>query len=282
MRLALLPRQGVRALAAAGLVLATTLGLTACERLAGIVAPEVPPPRSFMRGGVWYPAATGYWFHQYAEIEELSVFLSGLDFACTTVPPTEGKAGIGRLRCERSFRLPGGILSRTDVAEFSFRRNGAVVSAESGCRYALFDAHAASGTCQSFAAPGAVFFAGLVFFGTADGILGLTSLGGAQGSHPTFHLGVGNTCGALGRIAKASRRHRRARARGAWLGNCRHHNALALGFDHDAFGPAMAEALLHLSGTGHAPKAKRFLAVCIAHASYVSFKAVSPPSSPPD
>ena len=67
----------------------------------------------------------------------------------------------------------------------------------------------------------------------------------------------------------------------AGLARRRHHNALALGFDHDALGPAMAEALLHLSGTGGAPKAKRFLAVSIAHAFFVSFMAVSPPSSPP-
>jgi len=157
MRLALLPGQGMRAFAATGLVLAAALGLAACERVADIVAPDVPPPRSFMRGGAWFPAATGYWFHQYTEIEELTALLSGLDFACATVIPTDGKAGTGGLRCERSFKLPLGVLSRTDIAEFSFRRNGAIVSAESSCQYSLFDSRKLSGTCRSFAAPGAVY-----------------------------------------------------------------------------------------------------------------------------
>jgi hypothetical protein len=157
MRLALLRGHGMRAFAAAGFVVAAALGLAACERVADIGAPDVPPPRSFMRGGVWFPAASGYWFHQYTEIDELTTLMSDLDFACATVTPADGNAGTGRLRCERSFRLPLGVLSRTDIAEFSFRRNGAVESAEAGCRYALFDSQKMSGRCQTFAAPGAVY-----------------------------------------------------------------------------------------------------------------------------
>jgi len=171
MRTALARGRGRRAFAVAGLVLAAALGLAACERVADVVAPDVPPPRSFMRGGVWFPAATGYWFHQYAEIEELTALLSDLDFVCATVPATDGNAGAGGLRCERSFRLPGGILSRTDSAEFSFRRNGAVASAESACRYAFFDSAKLSGTCQPFAAPGAVFPSAESFARVVDAML---------------------------------------------------------------------------------------------------------------
>ena len=133
------------------------------------------------------------------------------------------------------------------------------------------------------AAKGAVFFPHAVFLGTAGGILGLARLGGAKGRHATFHFGIRDACGPLRRVTIVRWRSRLARARCArlWRGSGNHH-ALAFGFDHDAFGPAMAEALLHLSGTGGTPtKAKRLLAVCIAHASYVSFMAVSPPSSPP-
>jgi hypothetical protein len=157
MTLVLARGRGRHAFAAAGFALAAALGLAACERVADIVAPDVPAPRSFMRGGAWFPAATGYWFHQYAEIEELTALMSALDFACATVTPADGNAGAERLHCERSFRAPGGILSRTDTAEFGFRRNGAVEFAESGCRCAFFDSPKLSGACQPFAAPGAVY-----------------------------------------------------------------------------------------------------------------------------
>ncbi len=157
MRLALALWRGRRAVAAAGFVLAAALGLTACERVADILATGAPPPRSFMRGGVWFPAATGYWFHQYVEIEELTALLSELRFTCVALASADASAGAGRLRCERSFRSLGGILSRTDSAELGFRRNGAVEFAESGCRYAFFDSPRMSGTCRRFAAPGAVY-----------------------------------------------------------------------------------------------------------------------------
>jgi hypothetical protein len=122
--------------------------LAACNRTAGD-----PLPRHFMPGGVWYPAATGYWFHQYAESDELERLMKDLDFTCAKTP----SASESRLRCERGFRLPGGILSRTDYAEFAFRRNGAIALAESGCRYAFFDSPSLSGTCAQYAAKGAVY-----------------------------------------------------------------------------------------------------------------------------
>jgi hypothetical protein len=58
-----------------------------------------------------------------------------------------------------------------------------------------------------------------------------------------------------------------------------HHNALALGFDHDAFRPAMAEALLHLSGTGGTPPRPRgFLpSVSLMRPTYPSWR--EPPSA---
>src|SRR5690606_20266187 len=61
----------------------------------------------------------------------------------------------------------------------------------------------------------------------------------------------------------------------------RNDHALALGLHHHRMGPAVREALLHRTGTGGATQAQGFLAVSIAHASYISFPAVSPPSCPP-
>jgi hypothetical protein len=141
----------------AALVLAGALGLAACDRIAELTAPGVPPPRSFMHGGAWFPAATGYWLHQYAELDELTLFMGEIGFACGSTTAAGGDAGTEQLRCERSFRLPGGVLSRTDTVELKFRRNGAVEFAESGCRYAFFDSRTMSGTCEPFAAPGAVY-----------------------------------------------------------------------------------------------------------------------------
>lgn len=143
--------------AAAALVLVAVLGLTACDRLADPAGTGVPPPRSFMHGGAWFPAATGYWFHQYAEIDELSLFMGELGFECGSATAAAGESGAGQVRCERSFRLPGGVLSRTDTVELGFRSNGAIEFAESGCRYAFFDSSKLAGSCKPFAAPGAIY-----------------------------------------------------------------------------------------------------------------------------
>lgn len=115
-------------------------------------APGDPPPRWFMEGGVWYPAATGYWFHQYAAEDDLERLMAGLGFECTNAP---GKGG-DSLRCERGFRLPG-LLSRTDYAEFALRRNGAIALARSGCRFAFFGSESLGGSCTPYAAKGAVY-----------------------------------------------------------------------------------------------------------------------------
>ena len=127
---------------------ALAMSLASCGR-----TPDDPPPRSFMRGGVWFPAATGYWFHQYAERDEIERLMQDLAFTCDEAT----EAGETRLRCERGFRLPGGVFSRTDRMQIGFRRSGAVASAESDCRYAFFDAPPLSGTCAPFAARGAVY-----------------------------------------------------------------------------------------------------------------------------
>ena len=133
----------MRALAVAAIVLVCA----ACTR-----APGDPPPRHFMQGGVWYPAATGYWFHQYATNDDVQRFMEEVGFACAEVAAPMGN----RLRCMRGFRLPG-ILWRTDYAEFAFRRNGAVALAQSGCRFAFFESDSLSGACTPFDAKGAVY-----------------------------------------------------------------------------------------------------------------------------
>ena len=122
-------------------LVALTIALASCGR-----TPGDPPPRSFLRGGVWFSAATGYWFHQYAERDEIERLMQDLAFTCNEAT----KADETRLRCERGFRMPGGVLSRTDYVQFGFRRSGAVASAESDCRYAFFDAPSLSGTCAPF------------------------------------------------------------------------------------------------------------------------------------
>jgi hypothetical protein len=123
--------------------------LAGCDRFR---ADPLPPPRAFMPGGVWFPAATGYWLHQYAEADEIERLMHGLGFAC------EPSTGAGRtMRCERGFRFAGGMLSRKDYVQLTFRRNGAVAAAQSGCEYAVFDWGAFSGTCNTYAARGAVY-----------------------------------------------------------------------------------------------------------------------------
>jgi hypothetical protein len=131
------------------LVLAAyAIGATACSRM-----DADPPPRHYMQGGVWFPAATGYWFHQYAESEEIERLMVDLGFACRDAAGADGP----RVRCERRFALPGGLFARADFAEFAFRRNGAVALAESGCSFSFLAAASLSGTCTTYSARGAVY-----------------------------------------------------------------------------------------------------------------------------
>lgn len=120
--------------------------------VACVQAPGDPPPRHFMQGGVWYPAATGYWFHQYAVEDDLERLMPELGFECRKSPDP----GTAYLRCERGFRVPG-LLWRTDFAEFQLRRNGAIALAQSGCRFAFFGSEKLGGSCTPYAAKGAVY-----------------------------------------------------------------------------------------------------------------------------
>ena len=115
-------------------------------------APGDQPPRRFMEGGVWYPSATGYWFHQYATQDDIERLMADLGFACTEGAGDEAI----HLRCERGFRVPG-LLRRTDYAEFAVRRNGAIALARSGCRFAFLGSERLGGSCTPFAAKGAVY-----------------------------------------------------------------------------------------------------------------------------
>ncbi len=127
---------------------AAVIALAACDRAALDVA-----PRRFMQGGVWWPHAAGYWLHQYAERDEVERLMDGAGFACRDEPAAEG----ARLVCERGFRWPLGVVARRNVVEVAFRKNGVVAAAQATCAYALFDVEALSGTCDPFAAPGAVY-----------------------------------------------------------------------------------------------------------------------------
>jgi len=115
--------------------------------------PPDAPPRYFMEGGMLFPAATGYWLHQYAGRDELDAFLESVGFACNEAAAPEGN----RLRCERGFRMPGGVLTRTDTIEIAFRKSGAMARAESACQFRFFDSPGMSGTCAPYAASGAVY-----------------------------------------------------------------------------------------------------------------------------
>jgi len=70
---------------AALLLVAATLA-AACSRV-----PSDAPPRYFMHGGMLFPAATGYWLHQYAGPEELDGFLASTGFECKEAAGEEGK-----------------------------------------------------------------------------------------------------------------------------------------------------------------------------------------------
>src|SRR5690606_20075841 len=118
----------------------------------------------------------------------------------------------------------------------------------------------------------ALFLALAFVLGAAHGLLGLAGRGGLRRLQPAFHLGIGEA-GRPARGIPERRRRARSRRRPARL---RHNDPLALRRDDDILRPAVAEALLHLTGTP-AAEAKGFLAVCIAHAVSVSFPASVPP-----
>lgn len=138
-------------------VLALAAGLQGCERPADSTAPDLQPPRSFMKGGAWLPEATGYWFHQYVEQDELVAFMTDVGFACAAELAADKTPGAAHLVCERSFRYVGGLLSRSDTARLRLRGNGTIESAEAGCSYTLFDSPKMSGRCKRFVALGAVY-----------------------------------------------------------------------------------------------------------------------------
>jgi hypothetical protein len=142
---------------AAVLVLLAAALLSACVRAGDATAIEPLPPRSYIEGGAWFPESAGYWLHQYAERDELVESMGGAGFSCLPVPGTGNRTGHEHLRCERSFRFAGGLLSRWDSLEFTVRGNGSPESAEAGCRFALFDSPKLSGRCKRFVAAGAVY-----------------------------------------------------------------------------------------------------------------------------
>ena len=118
-------------------------------------------------------------------------------------------------------------------------------------------------------------FAGNLIGRTLQRFACLAGLGVAQRGKAPFHLCVRDAGGPFRGIAEMRCRPRCPGRSGS--AGLRDDHALALGLDHDVLRPAVAEALLHLSGT-RAAKAKRFLTVSIAHAFFVSFDAAVPPN----
>jgi hypothetical protein len=149
-----------------------TMAALALVAVACVQAPGDPPPRHFMQGGVWYPAATGYWFHQYAVEDDLERLMPELGFECRKSPDP----GTAWLRCERGFRVPG-LLWRTDFAEFQLRRNGAIALAWSGCRFAFFGSEKLGGSCTPYMAKGAVYPDIETFAAMAEAMLRPTPIG---------------------------------------------------------------------------------------------------------
>jgi hypothetical protein len=146
-------------------------GLSGCERPDDSTAIDPQPPRNFMKGGAWFPEAIGYWFHQYAERDELVALMDEAGFTCAPASAPASGPGIEHLRCERSFTYVGGLLSRSDSARFSFRGNGTVEFAEAGCQYTLFDSPTLSGKCKRFVASGAVYPSAEIFAQVVYGML---------------------------------------------------------------------------------------------------------------
>ena len=88
--------------------------------------------------------------------------------------------------------------------------------------------------------------------------------------HPAFEFRIRDASGTLRRIS--ARRGFVSAARGRSRPGLGHNNALTLGLDDDVLRPAMAEALLHLSGTGSAAQTQGLFAVSIAHSSSLPFR----------
>ena len=97
------------------------------------------------------------------------------------------------------------------------------------------------------AAAFAVFLARLLIGQARGGFFDLTRFGGADRSKAAFQLGLGNPGGTTTRVA-ALRVLLGFIVHGGSLGaRFWHEDALALGFHNHRLGPAMAEALLHLT-----------------------------------
>ena len=129
----------------------------------------------------------------------------------------------------------------------------------------------------------ALLLPGLLVGQALGGVIGLACLGGGKGLQAAFHLGIGDACGALGAVAGHAGGQRvlfflRIRHRRGCLG---HHDALALGFDDDAFGATVAEALLDCAGAITATKAQGGFSVFVAHLRLHSFPTAVLPSSCP-
>ena len=110
-------------------------------------------------------------------------------------------------------------------------------------------------------------FCARLFLGlTFRRIISFARLGCLNSLQPAFHFGIRNACRTLGRIPRRRRCTRRWFTRTGFG----HHNALALGFNHNILGPPMAEALLYIAGSGPT-QTKCFFAVTIAHRALFSF-----------
>ena len=115
----------------------------------------------------------------------------------------------------------------------------------------------------------AVFRAGLFLGCACFGFFRLAGAGSLNRLQPAFHFGIGDPCRTLGGIPERWI----ATAAGFCASRFGHHNALALGLDHDVFRPPVAKALLYVAGTRRrSPQAQCLFAVTIAHEARLSFR----------
>ncbi len=134
-----------------------------CLAVVGCGTPATPgssapvPLRNFMGGGMFFPEAMGYWFHQYVEQEQVTDFLRDQGFVCESAGNPDGKIGPDTFLCQRIHRYLWGATTRTDTAKVAFRGNGSIELAEAGCQYMFFDQPEWYGSCKRFIALGAVF-----------------------------------------------------------------------------------------------------------------------------
>ena len=104
---------------------------------------------------------------------------------------------------------------------------------------------------------------------STGGILGFSRLGRLNSFQPAIHLRIRNPGRTFRRITYLCTRTSGARGfSGTRLG---HHNALALGFNHDVLGASVAKALLYVARTCASAQTQCLLAVIIAHLSSFSF-----------